>query len=274
MIRPLIITLLWFTAALIPSVAAASGATVWSSALFGQISGDPATTPATGPAAAPATAPAAAPATATATGPAAATTPAATTTATAGASSGRAKGFPAGTFTVGGNLSLQFDRWDPDNDNTDIDFLTISALPYIGYFFMQNTAVTGALIVSHNRISIDGGGTDQTITLSGYGAQVGIYHFIPSGNFYWYVGGTVSYTMTSQETSDSDDTMDGWMLEIGLNGGILYMLTPSLGLELGARVAWQRGSTETDYAGSSDKSTTDSDGLVFNTGYIGVRAFF
>ncbi|MBU1241213.1 hypothetical protein KKF84_20970 [Myxococcota bacterium] len=187
----------------------------------------------------------------------------------------KAAGFGPGTMFLGGTLLGDYTRWIPEKASDSIEFTNISVLPTVGYFIQRNLALTASLLITRNEIGIeDNNGDKQTLTSTALGAQIGAYYLIPHGSFYWYVGGSLSYALISTEQSNSDDTLEGYQLELALHGGILYMVTAYLGLELGLKAAYQKTSYDEKSPVFDTVTTTDYDGPVFTFGYMGVRAFF
>ena len=143
-----------------------------------------------------------------------------------------------GSWVVGGSTNLNFSNTSSKlkYDGVSMDGPKISTLnfsPSFGYFVMDKLA-----------IGLDVGFVSITAKLDDYKDTTSVISFMPTGTYYFkgasnivpYLGAGVGYASTKEKEvmpgyPDEEYTSDG--LAWKAKGGMVYLITPSIGVDLG-----------------------------------------
>jgi Outer membrane protein beta-barrel domain len=170
-------------------------------------------------------------------------------------------GFSKGTMFAGGSISMVYDTWDHDDSDDNITLSIFSIQPTLGYFITPNIAIESVLMATKS--NWDFGNTE--IAFMDYGVGIGAYYYIPRDAFYIYLGGQAVFVM--RDVDDGDTTTTASLIA---KGGVLYMLTKSIGMEVGVEFLVYAGSSQD----SDDTNDSDLSGYSIALGYFGLKAFF
>lgn len=144
-----------------------------------------------------------------------------------------------GSWVVGGSTNLNFSNTTNKIkfDGTSVDgpkLSTFTFTPSAGYFVMDKLAVgmdLSFISATQNDKESDIKSTTSTVSVM----PTGTYYFKSASNIVPYLGAGVGYaSITEKYTSgsvDEKDTSDG--LAWKAKGGVVYLITPSIGVDLG-----------------------------------------
>jgi len=155
--------------------------------------------------------------------------------------------FTKGTINPGGTVSFSSYKENSDADGTT----TISVLPQVGYFVIDNLAVD----VLINYVYQDD--QDYDTTISSFGGGLGGRYFYK--NFYGGLGFT--YQSNSLEAGAIDTSYSGMYL--GLKAGYVYPINQYVGLDLGLYYKMGLGK----YGGDMDDTDNEESDFGCNVGF-------
>ncbi len=196
---------------------------------------------------------------------------------TATAAEFKADVIPTGTMLAGGFVTFSWSKESVDDlQDTKVTEQILGFSPTVGYFVYPNLA----LMVSVNYTKEDaesrmasGDTVEKTDLL---GAMGGVRYYIPTGKIYLYAGFLAGMYQKETETTiesvvDIETTLKTKGYQFNLHGGILYMITRNIGLELGVQFIYTRGEVDGETAGEQNQDLTD---YSLALGYFGIQALF
>ncbi len=175
-----------------------------------------------------------------------------------------------GTFLFGG--SIGFSKSNTDYDHTyefggvtstassEMDITTISFLPSVGWFFKDTLMLFGSFgFTKKTQKATDTNGDTSKENITENVIELGIRKYASQGTFCLYGG--VSVGIRESEPFGYFDLDEKFL---SVHGGALYMLSPSLGLDLGLKLSYSDG----------DVNSTGLKVYSVTFGYLGIQAFF
>jgi hypothetical protein len=175
---------------------------------------------------------------------------------------GKKKGlFSPNRIYFGGELSYLHQSSTQDDGNNSVDFTTtvFTISPMFGFFLIENIAIYAQLSLRKTQTKGDGYNNTDTNELFEAGAR----YFFPNGKLNFYAGGSVGFSTEDFGLLELDQKF------ISLHGGLLYMVTGNIGINLGMKFQFGMGSI--NLSGISD---TDTTAMRLQIGYLGVLAFY
>ncbi len=156
-----------------------------------------------------------------------------------------------GTMQLSGSASFDIDMDMPDKGDSTTGFL-LNVMPSVGYFLMDNLALTGDLIFGMGFGDL----YEKFPKILGFGA--GLNYYIPMESMAIHVGAALGMQFLIPEEGD---TMKALIIQVPL--GILFPLNAHLGLDVGVRIQYFM-------------SLEDGGGSMLKVpiGYLGVQGFF
>jgi hypothetical protein len=164
--------------------------------------------------------------------------------------------------TQSGDLYEDFDL-DGDSTSGGSSRTTISVMPMIAYFVAPGLLVGGEFRFTRQSVG------DEKDTYFGFGPTAGyFFNLQPAranarGTVYPYVKAFFSYGKQKREREDSDT--EGTLMSFGGQGGLVYMLSNSVGADLSARYSLDTVDPEAE-------DTESLDGATLQVG-LGITAF-
>lgn len=176
-----------------------------------------------------------------------------------------------GNWVVSGSTNIAFSNASSkikfDGNSVDGPKInTFMVTPSVGYFVTDNIAVGMDLsFISVTQKDNDGDkSTNNTVSVM----PTGTYYFKGATNVVPYAGAGVGYaSVTNKYTSGNSDvklTSDG--LAWKAKGGIVYLLTPSIGLDFGLSYHAFSTKQDIDYGVGSMKVTENTNTFGVNAG--------
>ncbi|MBU1534954.1 hypothetical protein KKF84_06520, partial [Myxococcota bacterium] len=134
-----------------------------------------------------------------------------------------------------------------------------SFMPSVGFFIQNNTALFGAFGFGEKKTkTTDSNGNSDTEKEKNMILEAGIRHYFPSGKTIFYAGASLGLRESDPLGLDLDEKF------IAFHGGVLLMLSPMIGLDVGIKFSYS----------TADIQNTDLDLFTITLGYMGIQAFF
>ena len=177
-----------------------------------------------------------------------------------------------GSWVVGGSTNLGFNNINTKSkvDNKTIDdgdkYSTFNLTPSMGYFVANNLAVGLDLgFVSITEKYEDYKFVTSTLSLM----PTVTYYFKKESNIAPYLGAGVGYASISEKESigsySEKTTNDGFAWKA--KGGVVYLITPSIGVDLGLSYGEVSNNEDVSFNGGKIKATNKTSTLGINAGF-------
>ena len=182
-----------------------------------------------------------------------------------------------GTMLAGGFVTFSWSKESIDNlQDSEVTEQVLGFSPMVGYFIYPNLALMASL--NYTKESVDTQlQTGTTISEKDLtGAMGGLRYYIPTGKIYLYagfMGGMYQEESTteSEETGITLSSLKTKGYQFNIHGGLLYMVSKNIGLELGVQFIYTKGEVDDESIGTENQDLTD---YSFALGYFGIQALF
>ncbi|MBU1240834.1 hypothetical protein KKF84_02260 [Myxococcota bacterium] len=195
----------------------------------------------------------------------------------AGATQFKADVIPQGTMLAGGFVTFSWSKESiDDQQDTKVTEQILGFSPMAGIFVYPNLALMVSVNLSREEAESRLQSTSTIEKTDMYGAMGGIRYYIPTGKIYLYAGLMGGMYKKEAQTKlddivDVESTLKTKGYQFNLHGGILYMLTKNIGLELGVQFIYTKGEVDGETPTEQNQDLTD---YSFALGYFGIQALF